>query len=195
MADAAPEDAQAGAPADCPKPETSKEQLTEPTLPKLSPSEFRQYNHMAENMDYFHNHFRSTWNTLFGACARGSRPAGMSIRQFIAMGHQFCRHLTMHHTIEERRIFPVLAKRMPAFQKELELLTQHKQIHEGVEKMEEYLDECVGGERELRLAELKTIMEGFGEVLWQHLDAEVEELGADNMRKYWTIEEMKRMPM
>ncbi len=84
---------------------------------------------------------------------------------------------------------------MPAFKKELELLTQHKQIHKGLDKLQKYIDECSYGERELRLTELKEILDGFGKVLWQHLDDEVAQLGAENMRKYWTIEEMRRMPM
>ena len=45
------------------------------------------------------------------------------------------------------------------------------------------------------MEEMKEIMDSFGEVLWQHLDDEVEQLGAENMRKYWTINEMRRMPM
>ncbi|KAI8942731.1 hypothetical protein NX059_000777 [Plenodomus lindquistii] len=165
----------------------------EKTLPKLTPSEFRQWNYMAERMNYFHNNFRNTWKILYGACEANKRPNGMSIRQFIQLGQQFCHHLTMHHTIEEQHYFPRLARKMPAFRKELELLTQHKQIHVGLDKLEAYLEECSDGERELRMNELKEILDGFGEVLWAHLDDEVEQLGAENMRKFWTLEEMKSM--
>lgn len=101
----------------------------------------------------------------------------------------------MHHTIEEQHIFPVLAEKMPAFRKELELLTQHKQIHAGLENLEEYLGKCRSGESDLRMDELKSHMDTFGDVLWAHLDDEVKELGAENMRNYWTVEEMRRMPM
>ncbi|KAF2855845.1 hypothetical protein T440DRAFT_513928 [Plenodomus tracheiphilus IPT5] len=167
----------------------------EKALPKLTPSEFRQYSKMADHMDYFHSNFRNTWTVLYGACEANKRPKNMSIRQFIQLGQQFCHHLTMHHTIEEQHIFPVLAKKMTAFKKELELLSQHKQIHKGLDKLEKYLEECGDGERELRLIELKEILDGFGKVLWQHLDDEVKQLGAENMRKYWTLEEMRRMPM
>ncbi|KAF2750337.1 hypothetical protein M011DRAFT_492563 [Sporormia fimetaria CBS 119925] len=168
---------------------------TEKPLPKLTPSEFRTYNSMADHMDYFHSHFRHTWNMLITTCDSNKRPSGMSIRQFLATIEQFISHLTMHHTIEERHIFPVLAKKMPAFRKELELLSQHKQIHEGLERLEEYVGACRRGEKELRLSELKGVLESFGGVLWEHLDDEVRELGAENMRKYWTVEEMRRMPM
>ncbi|KAH4959359.1 hypothetical protein HBI78_165540 [Parastagonospora nodorum] len=164
-------------------------------LTKLTPMEFRQFNRMADHMDMFHSNFRITWNMLYSACESQKRPKGMSIRQFISTGQQFCHHLTVHHTIEEEHIFPVLAKKMPAFRKELELLTQHKQIHIGLDKLEKYLEECSDGERESRMSELKDILDSFGKVLWQHLDDEVKQLGAENMRKYWTAEEIRRMPM
>ncbi|KAI9713568.1 MAG: hypothetical protein M1820_000950 [Bogoriella megaspora] len=167
----------------------------EKPLPKLTPSEFRTYNHMAEHMDMYHSHFRSTWNTLYTATTTRKRPSGLSIKRFISLGLEFCSHLTIHHTIEEQHIFPVLAKRMPAFREELELLTQHKKIHEGLEKFEEWLEDVRRGERELRWDEMREIMDGFGETLWAHLDQEVGQLGAENMRRFWSLEEMRRMPM
>lgn len=42
---------------------------------------------------------------------------------------------------------------------------------------------------------MKFLMDTFGGVLWAHLEDEVRALGAENMRKYWTLEEMRRMPM
>lgn len=168
---------------------------TEKPLPKLSPAEFRLYNRMAEAMDYYHNHFRSVWNTLMTACEKQKRPAGMSIGQFLSLGEQFVSQLTMHHGIEERHVFPLLGKKMPAFKNELELKGQHKEIHKGLDKLESYLAACRSGEKDFRLSELKEILDSFGKVLWQHLDDEVGQLGAENMRKYWTQEEMRRMPM
>jgi hypothetical protein len=186
---------EAGVP-ECDKPsEAAAPQKEEQDLPKLSAKEFRVYNRMAEHMDMFHESFRQTWNQLYNACSSGKRPAGMSIRAFLSTAEQFCHHLTMHHTIEEQHIFPVLARKQPAFRKELELLTHHKMIHEGLEKLEVYLAECKSGEKELRMGEMKVILDGFGAVLWEHLDAEVKELRAENMRKYWTVQEMQRMPM
>ena len=132
---------------------------------------------------------------MYDACEKGRRPAGMSIRQFLETGLQFCRHLEIHHGIEEARVFPVLAKKMPAFKKELELLTQHKEIIAGLKKFEAYIESCSSGERELRLDELKRLMDAFGDVLWTHLADEVAQLGAENMRKYWSITEMNSMPM
>lgn len=132
---------------------------------------------------------------MYDACVAQKRPSGMSIRQFLAAGLEFCHHLHLHHSIEEKHVFPVLAMKMPAFSRELELLTQHKQIHKGLDVFQRYLEECKNGEQALELGKMKDIMDTFGTVLWQHLDDEVRELGAENMRKYWTTAEMRRMPM
>ncbi|KAJ5120987.1 uncharacterized protein N7515_008948 [Penicillium bovifimosum] len=163
-------------------------------LPPLSASDFRTYNRMAEHMEAFHSHFRLTWNQLSEACGNSGK-RGLSARQMIMMGLQFCAQLNLHHNIEEQHIFPVLAKKMPEFRKNVELLSQHKQIHAGLEKLEKYLEQCQCGEEDLRREEVKRLMEGFEKVLWVHLDQEVETLGAANMRKFWSLDEMRRLPM
>ena len=76
-----------------------------------------------------------------------------------------------------------------------ELLRQHQEIHRGMDGFELYLGECKRGERELELRVLREKMDAWGEVLCTHLDQEVKTLGAENMRRYWTKEEMGRMPM
>ena len=119
----------------------------------------------------------------------------MSIKSFLSTGDQFLYHLEVHHGIEEEHIFPILARKMPAFKKELELLTQHKQIHKGMDKLSAYIQQCRSGEKELRLEEMKAVMDTFGKVLWEHLNDEVHQLRAENMRKYWTMDEMRQLPM
>ncbi|RYP26853.1 hypothetical protein DL767_007895 [Monosporascus sp. MG133] len=183
-----------------PESETASRQSKEPELPPLSDHEFRQYNRLAEHMDLFHNHFRSTWNMLWGACTSGRRPGGMSLRAFVGAGLQFVQQLEMHHNIEETYFFPMLAKKMPEFRSgkgngAAELLRQHKEIHRGLEVLQEYLLKCKSGETELEMGTLKSKMEGWGTVLWTHLDQEVKTLGAENMRKYWTLDEIRKMPM
>lgn len=148
---------------------------------------------------------------LYGACENRKRPAGMSIRQFLDEGLQFASHLTTHHSIEEAYVFPMLAKRMPEFQqptkkkagaaqskgsaRAAELVRQHREIHEGMDAFEDYLRRCRSSEIELELPALKAQMDTWGKVLWQHLNEEVEALGAENMRKYWSLEDMRRMRM
>ena len=120
----------------------------------------------------------------------------MTLRQFLAEGISFSDHLQAHHAIEEQHIFPLLAKRMPEFHpKTGPLVTQHAEIHAGLDAFTDYLRECQGGKRDFTLAELRGYMDPWGKVLWTHLDDEVKGLGADNMSRYWTKDEMMRMPM
>lgn len=187
---------------------TATAPTVEQKLPALSQSEYRQYNRMADGMQSFHNHFRSTWRTLYEAVspvpsatdANSTQdplpsPKPLSARRIITLGQTFISQLTMHHGIEETHIFPMLATRMSAFQSDAPHLEQHKQIHAGMDTFEAYLDQCRTGEREFRRQELKQNMDTWGKVLWEHLDDEVATLGADNMRKFWTTDEMARMPM
>lgn len=201
-------------------PRTSLAPKTEPNcadktqLPELTASEYRQYDRCAVRMNMFvsntwsqyipsglinqlrqHNMFRRSWTVMHEACTANKRPAGMTLHQFLRFGLDFCQHLEGHHGLEESMIFPFLARKMPAFRKELELLTQHKQIHAGLHDLQAYLRESRDGTRDFRMQEMKEIMDGFGTVLWEHLNDEVEQLGAENMRKYWTLEEMRNIPM
>jgi hemerythrin-like domain-containing protein len=112
----------------------------------------------------------------------------------------------MHHDIEEAHVFPRLAQRMPIFSRKPPpsasaadkeeaglMCEQHKAIHKGLVLLEDYLKACKKGEEDFRMDELKRRMDTFGTVLWAHLAKEVEQLGAENMRKYWSVEDMRRL--
>lgn len=183
-------------------------------------------------MDLFHAHFRSTWDLLYTSASAGRRAQGLSIRAFVNAGLELVSHLETHHSIEERYVFPVLARRMPEFrtgrerpsdidpppratpektgeeeekekEKEekkgkkiaAELLRQHIEIHKGMDGLRDYLRKCLSGETELQMSVLKAQLDTWGAVLWTHLDQEVRTLGADNMRRYWTLDEMRRLRM
>ncbi|KAF7591032.1 hypothetical protein BBP40_002050 [Aspergillus hancockii] len=168
----------------------------ETKLPPLSLKDFGVYNRLAAQMDQFHNHFRLSWNDLQNACgAMGKRSGGLKPKQLASTGLRFCSQLDFHHKVEEEHVFPVLARKMPEFKQKQTLLSQHKKIHRGLAQLEEYLQKCRSGEEDLELAEMKRLMDAFGEVLWAHLDEEVQTLRAENMRKYWTLEEMRALPM
>ena len=127
-------------------------------------------------------------------------PADMSAASLIELGLGFCAALSAHHDIEEAHVFPPLATRMPEFRRPEgasggaapELLAQHDIMHEGLGKLRAYLQRCKGGEA-LDLGRLEGVL-GWGDVLLRHLDEEVEALGAENMRRYWSLEEVKAMP-
>ena len=72
-------------------------------------------------------------------CTSGSRPSWrkvgpiLSFVRFVSMLTRRCLSgLTVHHTIEERHFFPILAKRMPMFQDNDVHLKSHEAIHHGM---------------------------------------------------------------
>ena len=158
------------------------------------------------------------WKTLHTACVSNTRPPGMSLRDFINEGLMLCQYLSAHHSIEETYFFPLLARKMPEFRKHppaataaatkegkegeseadakaAHLLKQHERIHEGMDIFEAYLKGCRSGETELDLRVMKQKMDTWGDVLFQHLDDEVRCLGAENMRKYWNLQEVRSFPI
>ncbi|KAF5532680.1 neutrophil cytosol factor 2 [Fusarium phyllophilum] len=189
-------------------------------LPPLSDYEFNVYNRLAVRMDRFHERFRHMWNMLYTAADTQKRPSNLSLKQFIetgkralggsclactnaflaAQGIQFVDNLEGHHGIEERYIFPILAEKMPEFRTDTgdeaaaELLQQHEEIHSGMTAMREYLIACRYGDTEFQFKTLKERMDSWGETLLKHLNQEVKVLGAESMRRYWTIEEIAEFP-
>ena len=139
----------------------------DPQLPPLTPAEFKAYNRLAVQMDYFHDHFRSMWKTLYSACTANRRPANLSLRQFIEEGLRLTKYLEGHHSIEETYLYPILARKMPQFAGHSHskrgggkksgnaLLTQHEEINKGMDVFEDYLKKCKSGETELELAVLR----------------------------------------
>ncbi|ATY65213.1 hypothetical protein A9K55_004743 [Cordyceps militaris] len=162
--------------------------------PKLSDHDFKIYNQLAVRMDYYHENFRRTWNLLWTYATTGQRAHGQSLAQLVRAGLEFGEHLTVHHGIEEQHIFPELARRMPAFDaRRGDLVRQHKAIHAGLDGLQAYLKGVRRGDEVLEAGALKERMEAWGTVLWTHLDDEVRTLGAENMAKYWTKEEIMKM--
>ncbi|KAK5997479.1 hypothetical protein PT974_02840 [Cladobotryum mycophilum] len=141
-----------------------------------------------------HNHFRQEWNGLWNTCANGPQPQGNDLAEFLQKGIGFCFMLNVHHSIEEARVSPQL-RRMPEFEKNELMESHHVQIHAGLEDLHAYLEQCQGREARFELGVMKGKMEPWREVLWTHLDAEVRALGAENMRKYFTVEEVRRLGM
>ncbi|KAH8803514.1 hypothetical protein F5884DRAFT_682357 [Xylogone sp. PMI_703] len=156
-----------------------------------SEAEFAVYSQLADLMNRVHNGFRRAWNSLYASASAGEGEYRMSDQGMIQLGLNFCRSLEGHHRAEERVVYPVLAPRMPAFREGSNLLLQHEEVHAGLEKMRSLLNNFESGEKEFSLQEIKACMDGYHEVLWQHMDEEVEQLSPIEMMGYWTIDEME----
>ncbi|KIY73083.1 hypothetical protein CYLTODRAFT_387548 [Cylindrobasidium torrendii FP15055 ss-10] len=154
-----------------------------------------KWNSLADRMSMFHDHFKHEFTSLYEMADGSFSKRGLNLGLYLQTARQFEHYLTVHHTIEERHIFPVLAKKMPAFQHNEEHLKSHEGIHDGLEKLKTLLHKWKLDPKSYSPEEMRGCLDGFREVLFRHLDDEVKDLGAENMKKYWTLDEVARIPM
>jgi hypothetical protein len=131
----------------------------------------------------------------------------------------------MHHSIEERYIFPLLAPKIPSFGTENPVhIREHEAMHKKLEILEDYskktmrdLQSSVGrkldGEgcgKEVEGAgkrkewptsvydaeKLDAMLRELADTLFPHLDAEEKSLRASNLKEHgFTMQELQAIPM
>lgn len=157
----------------------------------MKSAEFRTFNRLAEQMTYYHSMLRATWDELYASTASTSKAPASRV---INVGLHFCQHLKGHHDIEEAVWFPVLATKMQGFREGEFAKLQHEEMHKGLDVLQPYLMDCKRGIQDFHRQKVRNIMDSFGGILWKHMDEEVQELGAENMEKHWTLQEMRQIP-
>jgi len=165
----------------------------EAQMPVLSAQEERRWNYLSNSMSHFHEMFKREFNTLYEMADGTFNKRGLSLSDYLAQAHGMKHHLTMHHTIEERFIFPVLAERMPQFKGEH--LESHKGIHDGLDRLEVLLSKYGSNPSSYSPTDMKECLDSWRAILFKHLDEEVADLRGENLRKYWTLEEVERIAM
>jgi len=153
-----------------------------------------RWNRFSTGMNRFHSWFKLEFNQLYELADGSFNQRGMSLSDYISSGEEFSRHLTMHHSIEEAHIFPFLATRMPAFAEDDQHKKSHKAIHDGLDNLKELIKRWRGDNTTYSPADMRGCLDGFKDVLMAHLDEEVEDLKAENMKKYWKLEELDVLP-
>jgi hypothetical protein len=121
----------------------------------------------------------------------------------------------MHHTIEERFIFPVLAERMPQFKREH--LESHKGIHDGeypalphcymqfvfycnllsnagLDRLEALVSKYKSNTSLYSPTDMRACLDSWREVLFRHLDEEVHSLPSSCAIAYMTQMTYSGMP-
>ncbi|KZT51894.1 hypothetical protein CALCODRAFT_502976 [Calocera cornea HHB12733] len=161
---------------------------------KMHPSaEDRRWNQFSTTMQHFHDHFRMSFDELYETADR--KRLGPSLFAFFRQAMDLVRQLEMHHSIEEAHIFPILQKKMPNFGKDEKHRNSHKGIHEGLDRLETLITRFRDQPSTYSPIELRACLDSFREVLFTHLDEEVEDLRGENLKKYYTLAEVQRLPM
>ncbi|CDO74461.1 hypothetical protein BN946_scf184979.g16 [Trametes cinnabarina] len=119
----------------------------------------------------------------------------MSLPMYLRLASQLAKGLTTHHTIEERYLFPMLAKRMDCFKDDEVHLKSHEAIHHGLDALNALIRKWSQDPTTYKPEEMRACLDSWREVLFNHLDQEVKDLSAENMKKHWTLEEFNRIPI
>ncbi|CAA7261621.1 unnamed protein product [Cyclocybe aegerita] len=159
--------------------------------------EERKWNRMSEKMSGFHEWFKQEFNMLYTLADGSFTSRGLSLAHYLETAKTMNHHLTMHHAIEERYVFPILTKKMPQFAKENEgaHIISHQGIHEGLVKLEKLVDKWTDEPATYSPEEMRDCLDSFRDVLFHHLDEEVEDLRGENLKKYFTLQEVTALPI
>ncbi|GAA5989129.1 hypothetical protein JCM10908_001171 [Rhodotorula pacifica] len=156
-------------------------------------AERRDWDRMSSRMEGFHTYFRQSFKQLFELADGSFAKHGLSVKDFMGVAESFHEHLGFHHGIEEQHIFPVLAKRMPQFRDDHQ--EEHDAIHKGMDELLALISKYRSDPTSYSPDDFRRNLASWGPLLFYHLDAEVETLKPDILRRYWTIEEVRRLPM
>ncbi|KAH9858809.1 hypothetical protein C2E23DRAFT_800209 [Lenzites betulinus] len=158
-----------------------------------SAREEAKWNRLADSMTYFHDHFKHEFAAVYELADGSFAKRGMSLPMYLRMAAQLAKGLTVHHTIEERFIFPVLGKRMQMFKDDDVHLKSHEAIHHGLDDLTALIRKYLDDPTTYKPEEMRACLDSWREVLFSHLDQEVQDLSGENMKKYWTLEEVERI--
>lgn len=148
-------------------------------------------------MSMFHNMFKEEFNQLYKLADGSYKNYGHTLSDYLQLAQGFNHHLTLHHTLEERYIFPSLGKYLPQFSQAANgaHLQSHHNIHEGLDNLDALVKKWVKEPTSYSPIEMKSCLDGFREALFHHLDEEVRDLQGENLMKYMTLEEVNRIAM
>ena len=147
----------------------------------------------------FHENFRHTISQI-SALLTTLSPSSPSktklnnLANLLYLSAALCHHLETHHTIEERYIFPILAKKLPQFGHSSQHTNEHQQMHKAIHNLERYVEEV---SKNLRAGKVKAgeldevydhakmvkLVDELKVVLLPHLEAEEASLRAPMVKE------------
>ncbi|KAL5485498.1 hypothetical protein ACEPAI_8140 [Sanghuangporus weigelae] len=162
---------------------------------RVTRDEERRWNKLAVTMETFHDYFKREFSQLYKLADGSFANKGMSLQMYLRAAESLKKHLEGHHTIEERFIFPELAKKMPSFAEDEQHRKSHEGIHDGLVRLSTLIREFREEPSTYSPQRMRECFDSFKDVLMRHLDEEVEDLRGENMKKYWTLEELDKIPI
>ncbi|KAF9465054.1 hypothetical protein BDZ94DRAFT_433532 [Collybia nuda] len=155
-----------------------------------SAEEERRWNHLSNLMNSFHQWFKDEFKRIYESADGSFANRGLSLSQYLSTVTSFNASLTMHHTMEERHVFPILAQGIPKFASSTHggHIDSHREIHDGLENLAQKVTKWTEDPTMYSPMEMKISLEALSNVLFSHLDQEVEDIRGDNLKPYFTLD-------
>lgn len=167
---------------------------TSPAPQKLSAAEEYAWAAPSRGMGRLHASHKRTFTNSY-THADDYEEHGYSLKSFLRESYNLVVHLGNHHGIEEAYIFPMLARKHPAFRDGAEHKADHASIHDGLDKYQEFLRASMMNAEKYSAKEMREILDSFREPLMRHLDQEVADLQPETLRKHgFTLAEVRQLP-
>ncbi|UJR16801.1 hypothetical protein I4U23_003700 [Adineta vaga] len=146
-----------------------------------------------ENMCYFHRSHGQSLLSMQQQCKRAKTVA--DLHHLASDIHSFCHYLHNHHTIEDQRIFPKLARKIDIshledHHKQLsQLLIEFKNFSHRLKQLKKTDDEDLNS----IINEATLLVDKVSKLVNEHERAEEQVLEADNLKKWFTESEIKQL--
>ncbi|SPO23204.1 uncharacterized protein UTRI_01882 [Ustilago trichophora] len=143
----------------------------------------------------FHENFRHTISQISTLLltlspSSPSKTKLNNLANLLYLSSALCHHLETHHTIEERYIFPILAKKLPQFAHSSQHTNEHALMHSAIHNLEQYVEQVAKALKGGKLkkgeeidevydhAKMVKLVDELKKVLLPHLEAEEASLRA-----------------
>ncbi|RDB27819.1 hypothetical protein Hypma_002283 [Hypsizygus marmoreus] len=168
---------------------------TEEKVVYASAEEERKWNLLSNRMSEFHQHYKHEYKLIYESADGSFTKRRLTLNQYLNTIAAFNSHLTAHHTIEEHYVFPILAKGIPKFSHNYKdgHVKSHEAIHDGLEKLAKLVAKWLEDPTSYSSTDLKACLDSFSEVLFEHLDQEVEDIRGDKLKPHFKLEEILRI--
>ncbi|GLB37459.1 putative hemerythrin HHE cation binding domain [Lyophyllum shimeji] len=169
--------------------------MSSPKVTYASPEEERRWNSLSEKMTAFHNWFKEEYKMIYESADGSYTKRGLSLPRYLDTIVVFNYHLHAHHTTEERLVFPVLAKGIPKFARNARdgHVDSHKSIHDALQNLLKRVDKWRNEPTTYSPTEMRGALDKLADVLFKHLDEEVEDIQGDKLKPHFKLEEIERI--
>jgi hypothetical protein len=142
-------------------------------------------------MLYFHSYHHQELLSMQQQCKQAKTIA--DLHRLASNIHSFCRQLHGHHTIEDRSMFPPIARKMDISHLE----AHHEQLTQLLTEFENFsrrLKQLKNSDENISvvIVDATSIVDKVSKLVNEHERAEEQVIAPDNMKKLFTESEMKQ---